>query len=217
MCIMKIRARENTRAYLFSLKGNLKMKKHNVIRKMTFSAMFIALAFVLPFLTANIPEIGQALCPMHIPVILCGFICGWQYGLAVGYVSPLMRSFIMHAPPVMSAIPMAFELAAYGAIAGLMYKLLPKKAPFMYVDLLVSMIAGRLVWGTVKFFMAGLDVSAFGLSAFWAGAVMGSIPGIIVQIVLIPAIVYALSRAGLMLNGAPVKDGAEGRKVAKTA
>lgn len=179
------------------------------VKKLTFSAMFVALAFVLPFLTVNIPEIGQALCPMHIPVILCGFICGWPCGLVVGFVSPLLRTLFLTMPPLMTAIPMAFELAAYGAFAGLMYRLLPKKLPFIYVDLIVSMVAGRLVWGTVKFLMVGLDVNAFGLSAFWAGAVIGSIPGIIVQIVLIPAIVFALSRAGLTLNGnnkAPSRD-----------
>ncbi len=170
------------------------------VKKLTFSAMFVALAFVLPFLTGNIPEIGQALCPMHIPVILCGFICGWECGLVVGFVSPLLR-LALGMMPLTTALPMAFELAAYGAIAGIMYRALPKKLPFMYIDLAVAMVAGRLVWGTVKFFMAGLDVNAFGLSAFWAGAVMGSIPGIIVQIVLIPAVVFALSRAGLVLDG----------------
>lgn len=58
------------------------------VRKLTYSALFLALAMVLPFLTGQIPEIGSMLCPMHIPALLCGFMCGWPWGLAVGFISP---------------------------------------------------------------------------------------------------------------------------------
>lgn len=177
------------------------------VKKLTFSALFVAMAYVLPFLTMNIPEIGQMLCPMHIPVILCGFICGWQWGLAVGFISPLLRSAIVHMPPIYpGAVGMVFELATYGLIAGLMYRALPKKLPFIYVDLVTAMVAGRLVWGAARLVMAGISKSSFGASAFIAGAVLEAVPGIIIQLVLIPAIVYALERAGLSLNRGGAKN-----------
>ena len=95
------------------------MKKRNDIKKLTLSAMFLALAFVMPFLTGQIPQIGSMLCPMHIPVLLCGFFCGAPWGLVVGFVAPILRSFILGMPPLFpTAFCMAFELATYGFIAG---------------------------------------------------------------------------------------------------
>ena len=126
------------------------MKRESKVLKMVLAAMFLALAYVMPFLTGQIPEIGSMLCPMHIPVLLCGFICGWPWGLVVGFTAPLLRSMILTMPPLFpTAVCMAFELAAYGAIAGILYKVLPKKKITIYASLLIAMIAGRLVqrWG----------------------------------------------------------------------
>ena len=172
------------------------------IRKITYSAMLLAAALVLPFITGNIPQVGKMLCPMHIPVLLCGFICGWQWGLVVGFTAPLLRSVIFVMPVMYpDATGMAFELATYGMIAGIMYRLLPKKIGFIYIDLVTAMVAGRLVWGTARLIMAGLDPNTpFGLDLFWSGAITKAIPGIVTQLVLIPAIVYALERAGLVVN-----------------
>ena len=91
------------------------------IRKLTYSALYLAIALVLPFLTGQIPEIGSMLCPMHIPALLCGFVCGWPWGLAVGFVSPLLRSLLFGMPTAYTAAAMAFELAAYGAVSGILY------------------------------------------------------------------------------------------------
>lgn len=125
-----------------------------LIRTLTLAAMCLALAIVLPFLTMQIPQIGQALSPMHIPALLCGFICGPFWGVAVGFVAPLLRHLMFGMPPLMTAIAMAFELAAYGFFAGLFYKILPKKIPYIYVSLVGAMIVGRIVWGIVKFFIS---------------------------------------------------------------
>ena len=171
------------------------MKKKTNLRNLILSAMFLALAFVLPFITGQIPQIGSMLCPMHIPVLLCGFFCGAPWGLAVGFLAPLFRSVVFGMPPMFPvAICMSFELATYGAISGLLYSKLPAKKSSVYVALLTAMVAGRLVWGAARLVCAGLDVSAFGLSAFWAGAITTAIPGIIVQIVLIPLLVMALEK-----------------------
>jgi len=165
------------------------------LKKLVLAALFLALALVLPFLTGQIPEVGSMLCPMHIPALLCGFFCGWPWGLAVGFVAPVLRSLLFGMPPMFPvAICMSFELAAYGAVSGWLYAKLPKKKGNIYVALLSAMVIGRLVWGAARFVCTGLDVSAFGISAFWAGAVTTAIPGIIVQIVLIPLLVMALEK-----------------------
>ena len=125
--------------------------KQKSLRRLILAALFLALAFVLPFLTGQIPQIGSALCPMHIPALLCGFFCGPWYGLAVGAAAPLLRSLIYGMPPLMpTGIAMCFELAAYGFVAGLLYKLLPKKNGYIYVSLISAMLAGRVVWGIAR-------------------------------------------------------------------
>ncbi len=166
------------------------IKNHNKLLKMVLSAMLLALAYVMPFLTGQIPEIGSMLCPMHIPVILCGFICGPLWGLAVGAISPLLRSMILTMPPLFPmAVCMAFELAAYGAVSGLMHRLFPRKKPYVYVSLIISMLVGRLVFGTAMFICMGVKGMGYTFSAFIAGAFTEALPGIIVQLVLIPIIV----------------------------
>lgn len=177
------------------------MTKKNILR-LTYSALFLALALLLPFLTGQIPQIGQALSPMHIPVFLCGFLCGWHWGMAVGFAAPLLRSLIFGMPVLFpGAVAMAFELAVYGLLAGLLYKLLPKKAPFVYVSLIAAMIGGRVAWGAVRFAIAGFTQTSFPFSAFLAGAVTNAVPGIILHIVLVPILVLALRRWRLSPNG----------------
>ena len=167
--------------------------KKNKILKLAFASVFLALAYVLPFLTGQIQEIGSMLCPMHIPVLLCGFICGWPWGLLVGVVAPLLRSLTLGMPPLFpQAICMAFELAAYGAVAGLMYKILPRKKISVYGALIVAMAVGRLVWGAAMFVFMNLNGGVFTFAAFVSGAITNAIPGIILQIVLIPVIVMLL-------------------------
>lgn len=169
------------------------MKKRNRILKMVLAALFLALAYVLPFLTGQIPEVGSMLCPMHLPVLLCGFICGWPWGVLVGFIAPLFRSLTFGMPPIFpTAVCMAFELAAYGGVSGAMHKLLPKKKLNIYASLIAAMIVGRLVWGAAMFVCVGIEGGAFTLSAFLAGAVVNAIPGIILQIILIPIIVMLL-------------------------
>ena len=165
---------------------------------MSLAALFLALAYVMPFLTGQIPEIGSMLCPLHIPVLLCGFICGWPWGMAVGFIAPLFRSFTLGAPVIFpKAVCMAFELAAYGAMTGLMHKLLPKKKTYIYCSLLIAMIVGRIIWGMTMFICMGLNGGGFTFSAFIAGAFTNAIPGIIIQIVLIPFLVMILERSNL--------------------
>ncbi len=177
------------------------------VRKLTYAALYLAIAMVLPFITGQIPEIGAMLCPMHLPALLCGFLCGWPWGLAVGFVAPLLRSAVFGMPVLYpTAIAMAFELAVYGGMSGWLRARLPRRRGSTYAVLLVSMIAGRLVWGAARVILAGMSGSGFTWAMFLAGAVTDAVPGIILQLVLIPALVTAMERAGLSLNGTPEEE-----------
>ena len=169
--------------------------------KLIYAGVCLALAIVLPFLTGQIPQIGNALCPMHIPVLLCGFLCGWSYGMIVGAVAPILRFAIFGMPVLVPVgITMAFELALYGLVSGILYKKLPKSNFYIYVSLLVAMVAGRLVWGLAGFVVAGIAQTEFTFAAFLSGAVTNAIPGIILHIILVPIIIMALRKAQLVLN-----------------
>lgn len=171
------------------------------LRKLTYSALYMAIALILPFVTGQIPEIGAMLCPMHIPALLCGFMCGWPWGVAVGFISPLLRSVMFGMPAMFpAAIAMAFELAVYGGMAGLLYSRLPRKKWMIYAALLISMIAGRVVWGAVQALLAGLSGNSFTWTLFLTGAVINAIPGIIMQLALIPVLVVTMDKVGLMVN-----------------
>ncbi|MBQ2865613.1 MAG: ECF transporter S component [Clostridia bacterium] len=175
------------------------MKTHSQLYKMILSALFLAMAYLMPFLTGQIPEVGAMLCPLHIPVLLCGFVCGWPWGLAVGFIAPLMRSFILGMPPPYpTAVCMAFELAAYGAVSGICHKLLPRKKLSIYLSLITAMLVGRAVWGCAMLVCMGISGGGFTFAAFIAGAFTNALPGIIVQIVLVPVIVMVLDNPKIL-------------------
>ena len=165
-------------------------KTHSPARDLVLAALFLALAFVLPMITGHVPQVGNMLCPMHFPVLLAGFVLGGPWGLALGFLAPLLRSVLFGMPPLYPiAIAMAFELATYGAVAGWMYKKVRHTLPMMYAALVTAMVAGRLVWGAVRFVLS---------SAFLSGALLTAIPGIIAQLILIPLILTALQKANFI-------------------
>ena len=161
---------------------------------LTLSAMFLALAYILPFFTGQIPQIGNMLCPMHIPIMLCGFFCGGNWGFLVGFLSPLLRSVTLGVPIMFpSALCMAFELAVYGMTAGSLYRRFPKKKVYIYISLIMAMILGRLVWGIMMFLCMGINGGAFGISAFIAGALTNAVPGIVLQLIVVPIVVMGMT------------------------
>ncbi len=172
-------------------KGACSVRKSDRSYKMILSALFLALAYVMPFLTGQIQQFGAMLCPMHIPVLLCGFFCGGSWGLAVGLIAPLFRAFTLGAPAWFpNAVCMAAELATYGAVAGVMHRLLSRKKPYIYLSLITAMLVGRVVWGAAMFVCVG----GFGMTMFLAGALFNAIPGIVVQLVVIPLLVMLLEK-----------------------
>ena len=170
------------------------------LKNLVLTAMFLAIGLVLPFFTGQIKEIGNMLLPMHIPVFLCCYICSWKYGMTLGFILPLMRSMIFHMPALYpNAVAMAFELATYGLVAGyIYYKSKYKCTKALYKSMVVAMVAGRVVWGVAEVIFLGLGGSAFTFSAFISGAFVKAVPGIIVQLILIPAIMVALGKAKLV-------------------
>ncbi len=182
--------------------------KHSSVRpwtrqttlRLVLSALFLALGYALPFATGQIPEIGNMLLPMHLPVFLCGFVCGWKYGASVGLILPMTRSLIFGRPLFYpDAMAMSMELMTYGLVVGLVYMLLKKKNLLaVYISLLSAMIAGRLLWGIVRFLMLGLRNTSFSFHAFWVGSFLNAIPGIILQLILIPAIMLTLQKTKLL-------------------
>ena len=177
----------------------MKTKNASPVRQLVPAALFLALAFVLPLLTGQVPKVGNMLCPMHFPVLLCGFVLGGPWGLAVGFAAPLLRSVLFGMPPMFPvAISMAFELAAYGLVSGVLWHKVKHTVPMMYASLVTAMVAGRLVWGAVRFVLAGLTGSSFPFSAFLSGALLTAVPGIVAQLVLIPLILIALQKAKFM-------------------
>ncbi len=172
------------------------MKRLNV-KNLVTAAVCLALCLVLPFLTGQIPQIGGALSPMHIPVLLGGFLCGPWWAVAVGLSAPLLRHILFHMPPLITAVAMCFELGTYGLVSGLLYRRLPGRNSSIYVSLIAAMIAGRVVWGAMRVALSGASGEPFTWAAFMAGAFFNAIPGIIVHIALIPALVIVLKRAGV--------------------
>ena len=168
------------------------------VRKLAYSALCLALCLVLPFVTGQVPQVGSMLCPMHLPVLLAGFLCGPWWALAVGFIAPLLRNLLFGMPPIVTAIAMSFELATYGLVCGILYNMLRKNVLNVYISLVAAMIAGRVVWGIVMLIISGATNSVFGWGVFVSGAVLNALPGIALQIILIPVIVMALRKAKII-------------------
>lgn len=170
------------------------------VRKLALTSMFIAIGLVLPFFTGQIKQIGNMLLPMHLPVLLCGLICGPWYGLVSGLVTPVLRSALFSVPPMFpTAAAMSIELGTYALVIGLMYGHSKWKCLIsLYRSMIAAMVSGRLVWGLVMMVFAGLGGTEFSMKMFLAGAVLNAVPGIIIQLVLVPAIMIALGKTKMV-------------------
>ncbi len=161
------------------------------LKKLILSAVFLGIGIVLPLLTGQLKEIGDSLLPMHLPVMLCGIICGYKYGFSVGILLPFIRSLSFGMPPLYpNAVWMALELATYGLVIGLLYHKSKKlRKGHLIFALAISMIAGRIVWGISKAMLLGIAGKPFTIEAFLIGGFVDSILGIILQFIFIPLIV----------------------------
>ena len=171
----------------------------NQIRNLTLAAMLLALGVVLPTITG--PELGSRLLPMHIPALLTGLVLGPKYGLVVGFITPLLRSVTFGMPPLQIATTMAFEIGTYGWVAGLIYGKAKANVITLYVALISAMLVGRVVFGIATYVLfVGFDFGpgVYNLTMWTTSVFITSWPGIVGQLIMIPLIVVALERSGLM-------------------
>ncbi len=177
----------------------MKMEKHE-LKNVALAAMFLSIGFVLPMFTSQIKEIGDTLLPMHIPVMLCGLICGAKYGFFVGMILPMFRSVVFGMPPIYpNAVWMAIELATYGFVIGFIYyKLKFKSIKGVYISLVSAMLIGRIAWGVSKAILLGIGDNAFTISMFITGGFIDALPGIILQLILIPSIMMILNKRRIL-------------------
>lgn len=174
------------------------MEKMSAIKKSIITAVCIALCVVLPQAFHAIPNAGSIYCPMHIPILICGLICSWQYGLFCGITGPLLSSLFTGMPTMAYMPQMMIECAVYGLIAGLMIKLINTKKIYadLYISLITAMLSGRIIGGIAKalIFARGETTIITWATSYFVTA----LPGIIIQLVLIPTIVFALMKANLI-------------------
>ncbi len=168
------------------------------VKKSIITAVCIALCYVIPLMFHGIQNAGNIFCPMHIPVFICGLICGWQYGLLCGIAGPALSSALSGMPPVAILPSMMVELAAYGTAAGLMMKLVRTKSTYadLYISLIVAIVCGRVLAGLAKALIFARG--SYSMSAWIAGSVVTSWPGTVIQLVFIPTIVFALMKSHLI-------------------
>ncbi len=164
------------------------------------SAIFLALGMLLPLITGQLPQINRVLLPMHIPVFLCGILCGWQYGLCIGAILPILKSAVFGLPVMFpSAIAMVFEMGLYGLVCGLIYRT-PKELhlPRLYLSLSVAMILGRAARFLAELALLGLSDSSFKLASYLSVTLLPSIPGALLHLIIIPPIIALLHRIKLL-------------------
>lgn len=163
-------------------------------QKLVFTALCLALGLLLPTVFHMFGS-GTQFLPMHLPVLLCGFLCGWPWGAVCGFITPLLSSLLTQMPPLFPTVPaMMLELCTYGALTGLFYRKLQLN---VYISLLLSMLGGRLVSGLANAVFMGVSGIPYGVETFVTASFVTAIPGIIIQIILIPILVMVLEKAGL--------------------
>lgn len=175
-------------------------KQNKTVVKLTLSAMFLAIGLVLPFFTGQIPQIGNMLLPMHIPVLLCGLVCGWPYGAFCGVVGPLLSSVVTGMPPAAALVHMLPELCVYGLACGLLAKLIHTGNLYgdLYCALIPAMLLGRIAGGAARaLFLLGGGQS-YSLTLWVSAYLVEALPGIVLHLILVPALVVVLTKAGLV-------------------
>ena len=167
------------------------------IKRLTLTALCIALCVVVPMAFHVIPNAGAVMLPMHIPVLLCGLVCGWQYGLLCGLVGPLVSSILTGMPPAAVLPGMMVECGMYGCVGGLLMERIRTGSLYadLYICLPAAMLAGRVISGVVKALILtpGLSFTAWVTASF-----VTAFPGIMIQLIFLPTLIVALTRARLI-------------------
>ena len=165
-------------------------------KKITRSAVLIAVGIILPMLFHNFGISGKIFLPMHFPPLIAGFIVGPVYGAIIGFVLPLINFAINGMPAMPMAALMSVELAIFGLVTGLLYAKF--KYPFaisnrvkIIFSLILAMLAGRIVYSGLSAIFIEFENPLIMI----AGGVSTGLPGIIGQLLLIPIIVFAIEKS----------------------
>ena len=171
--------------------------KLSYVKSIVFTAVCAALCIVVPMAFHTIPNAGVVFLPMHIPVLLCGLICGWPYGLICGLIGPLLSSVTTGMPPAAMLPSMMVDCATYGLVTGLAMRFVRTRSAVadLYISLITAMLLGRVVSGLAKALIFSPGAAPF---AWVTTSLVAGIPGIIIQLVLMPTIVFALTQAKLL-------------------
>lgn len=174
------------------------MNKMSNVKKSIICAVCIALCVVLPMAFHAVQNAGSVFLPMHIPVLLCGLICGWPFGLLCGLAGPLLSSLFTGMPPMAYLPSMMVELAVFGLVAGLLMKVLSTGKLFadLYISLTGAMLAGRIVGGAARALIFARG--SYSMAAWATGYFVTGLPGIVIQLALIPAVYFALEKARII-------------------
>lgn len=166
-------------------------------KKMTITAICAALCVVLPMAFHAIPNGGSILLPMHIPVLLCGLVCGWPYGFVCGLLGPFLSCIATGMPPMAMLPGMMVECGVYGLVCGLMmrYVRTGKATVDLYLSMITAMVLGRVVAGLAKSLIFAPGTAPF---AWVTTSLLTGIPGIVIQLVLMPLLIFTLTRANLV-------------------
>lgn len=173
------------------------MNKLSMLKRLILCAICVALCYVLP-LAFHAFGAGTVFLPMHIPVLLCGLICGWPYGLLCGLVGPVLSSLLSGMPPAAVLPGMILELAVYGAVTGICMRMIRTKHLYadLYLSLLIAIVCGRIAAGIAQalIFTGGGYTFRLWINAY----LLTSLPGTAIQLILIPTLVFALMKAHLI-------------------
>ena len=166
-------------------------------KKLVFTAVCAALCVVLPMAFHTVQNAAVIFLPMHIPVLLCGLMCGWPFGLVCGMLGPLLSSLLTSMPPAAMLPSMMLELGAYGCISGLLMGFIRTGSTLadQYISLIGAMAAGRILAGLAKSLIFSPGTAPF---AWVTTSLVTGIPGIVIQLVLIPLVIFSLSKAKLL-------------------
>lgn len=178
------------------------MKEMSFVKRACICAVCVALCYVLP-LAFHAVGAGTVFLPMHIPVLLCGLLCGWGYGAVCGILGPVISSLLSGMPPAAMLVSMIPELCAYGLVSGLVLRFVHTKCTYadLYIALLSAMAIGRIVGGVAKalFYLSGMSgMTEFTFSMLTATYFFTCLPGIAIQLVLLPTLVFTLMKARLI-------------------
>ncbi len=175
------------------------MARITSVKRTTLCALFIAFCYVLP-IAFHAVGLGSVVAPMHIPVLLCGMICGSGYGALCGIIGPILSHLLGGMPPLPMLVRMVPELCVYGLVGGITMKSIRtgRAAADVYISLVITMIAGRIVGGIATAIFYAVTSGVYSIALWATSYFVEGLPGIVAHLILVPVLVLTLQKARLV-------------------